>query len=56
MPVTIEKLKELFELEGRDKEVIELGTYLYNLGKKEEGAKPTEDIRKLREDRHRFSS
>ena len=56
MPVTIEKLKALFELEERDKEVIELGTYLYNLGKKEEGATPTEDIRKLREDRHAFSS
>ncbi len=56
MPVTIEKLKELLELEEMDKEVIELGTYLYNLGKKEEGAKPTEDIRKLREDRHTFSS
>ena len=56
MPIPIEKLKELFEVEERDKEVIELGTYLYNLGKKEEGAKPTEDIRKLREDRHAFSS
>jgi len=51
MPITAEELKELLELEERG-EGINLGTYLYDIGKKVKGANPTEDIRKLREDRH----
>lgn len=54
MPITAEELKELLELEERE-EGINLGTYLYDIGKKVKGANPTEDIRKLREDRHALS-
>ncbi len=55
MPVTVEELKALLELEERERG-IKLGTYLYNLGKKVENADPTKDIRELREDRHEFHS
>jgi len=51
MPITAEELKELLELEERW-EGINLGTYLYEIGKKMKGANPTEDIRRLREDRY----
>ena len=53
MPVTVEKIKMLFELEERTEDIA-LGTYLYNLGKKVKNATPTKDIRELREDRYAF--
>ena len=55
MPVTVEKIKMLFELEERTEDIA-LGTYLYNIGKKVKNATPTKDIRELREDRHAFHS
>ncbi|GEM_PF-1959288 len=55
MPITLEQLKILFELEERTEDM-KLGTYLYDIGKKEKGANPTEDIRDLRGDRYGFHS
>ena len=55
MPVTVEKIKMLFELEERNGK-LKLGTYLYNIGRRVEGANPTNDIRELREDRYAFRS
>ena len=56
MPVTVEKIKMLFELEERNGK-LKLGTYLYNIGKRViKDANPTKDIRELREDRYAFRS
>ena len=55
MPVTVEKIKMLFELEERMADIA-LGTYLYNIGKKVKDATPTKDIRELRGDRYAFRS
>ena len=51
MAVTIEEVRMLYELVHRQKKKIKLGTVLYKLGRKEEGANPTRDIRELREER-----
>ena len=53
MPVTVEKIKILFELEEREEDIA-LGTYLYNIGRKATNATPTEDIREIRRDRYAF--
>jgi len=55
MPVTVEKIKMLFELEERTEDIA-LGTYLYNIGKKVENATPSKDVRDLRGDRYAFRS
>ena len=55
MPVTVEKIKMLFELEERNGK-LKLGTYLYNIGERVKGVNPTKDIRELREDRYAFRS
>ena len=55
MPITVEKIKILFELEERA-ENIALGSYLYNIGRKATNATPTEDIREMRRDRYAFRS
>ena len=53
MPVTIEKIKMLFELGERNGK-LKLGTYLYNIGRKVKGANPSKDIRELRKDQYAF--